>query len=141
MDDDFLQNLKKMHLEKNVEKPESKPSPSFNLGKSQIESIKGAIDEINAQIENREDLKAMMLRQFDAIKMEINNNMQKISAEIDVQQQIMLFNSLIDIEKLKQQEELNAWRDIAQLRKELREHLKEVRELEIKSEELESLLQ
>jgi len=142
MDDDFLKNLKKMHLEKNAEKPINIPkNTGISIGKSQIESIRGAIDEINAQIENREELKAMMLSRFDAIKMEINNQINKISADIDVQQQIILFNSLIDIEKLKQMEELNAWRDIAQLKKELREHLKEVRELELKSEELESLLQ
>lgn len=143
MEDSFINNLKKMHLgeEKVKETEKSKSTFSdFSIGKSQIESIREAVTEINRQLKDRDILKDSTIKRLDAMKSDFVNLLMQKQSELRIEEQIDLMNKAIEVEKLKLQEELNAWRDNALLKKELREHLKEMRELELKSEEIEGFL-
>lgn len=139
IEDPFLQNLKKTHLGTEPKKESTFDILGFN--KNNIASIKESIEQIKYQINDRDKLKEMTLKRLDSLVSDINNLITKKNAELDIMQGLMLIKEQRDIDKLKLEEELNAWRDKAKLNEELREHLKELRELELKTQELNDLIQ
>ena len=99
---------------------------------SGIDSLKEVINDINILIETRKMLNLELFRDLDVIKMEINNYILQLGTDTDVNkaEQLKLRQKQVDIEEIKIQEKLNCWRDIASLKEELRERIKEFREKE-----------
>ena len=106
----------------------------------QIGSIKEAIDDINDLIEKREQLQKDIFSDVDKAKAEINNMLGKFTAETTPAEQLNLRKKQMDFEDIKIQEKLNKWRDIALLKKELRETLREFREKESRASMLDTIL-
>jgi len=99
---------------------------------SGIDSLKEVINDINILIEARKMLNLELFRDLEAIKTDINNYILQLGTDTDVNkaEQLKLRQKQVDIEEIKIQEKLNCWRDIANLKEELRERIKEFREKE-----------
>lgn len=113
--------------------------PSEFLKKIQQEktgTLKESINDIDTFIETRNKLHEEMLLDVESVKSSINN----LIAELGREQCKDILIKQIELEIIKVQEKLNRWRDIALLKKELREHMKEIREQEKKENLFDELL-
>jgi hypothetical protein len=111
-----------------------------------VDLVQESVKDIQDMIINREKLHNEMMINLTEIDSFINNSMPDqgaASAEaIKIRQDLIkeLLKKKIDIEELKVEEKLNFWRDLALLKKELREHMKEVRDMESKSTMLDNIM-
>lgn len=97
-------------------------------------SLKESIEDIKRLIEQRAQLSKELLADMDKIKFEVGNIITKMATELggveSKKEQIMLKQKQVEIEEVKVQEKLNCWRDVAELKKELREREQELKEKE-----------
>lgn len=104
-----------------------------NLQESKLGTIQGVIDDINELIKQREELTKALLRDLEQMKIEINSVLiqnqdhDRLNVEL-VRERLELKKKLADLEEAKVNEKVNCWRDIALLKKELRETIKEYKE-------------
>jgi len=99
------------------------------IGKDKLDSLKQAVNEINELIENREKLSKKMINEAEGIKIDITNFfVENPTGEQEVREKIALKQKQVDISELQLNEKINCWRDIAMLKKELRERKKELGE-------------
>ena len=109
--------------------------------------IKESIADINNMIVEREELHNQLLDSLGDIELFIDNKMPKLEAfssnTPSVKSDIIkeLLKKKIELQELKIEENLNFWRDKALLKKELREHMKEFRDLESKTSMLDNILE
>lgn len=103
-----------------------------NLKEARIISLKEAIEEITSQIEMRQELHNEMINDIENLKSSINNMMPQVpNPTIEFQKAMVeLKKKLIEAEEMKIKEKLDCSRDIAMLKKELREWLREFRDKE-----------
>lgn len=113
--------------------------------KEKLNSIQESITDINSQIKERRDLSVIMLKELDKLL----HSVDKIIAEVDAYGKGVveytdirkdMLTKKFDLIQSKTDEKLNLWKDISALKKESREHLKELRELESKGNMLDDLL-
>lgn len=111
------------------------------------QSIKEMIKDITTQISSREDLHKEMMNDFKSVKLDIDNFLGQIPKPADerataemIKAMGELRNEQIKVAELQVAEKLNFWRDVATLKKELREHEAELREREKKTDILDSIL-
>lgn len=104
-------------------------------------SIQEVIDDINDLIEKREMLNTEIFSDIEKIKMDINNFVLSLGDEMNKAEQLKMRQKQIDIDEVKINEKLNMWRDIALLKRELRERIRDIREQEGKASMLDSLLE
>ena len=93
-------------------------------------SLKEVIDEIKFLIEQREEMSKVILSECDSIKLEIKNFLmlnKAVDAE-DFKERNGLRLKQIEISEIQLNEKVNCWRDVAQLKQELRERQKELSE-------------
>ena len=135
----------------NLKKPEIRSFSSSNsldgIGSERIESLKNAVREIRNLIEERKALSNDFIKEGDEIKLEISNFLlenkhasDNISEKDFLMEKTSLRNKKIEISELQLNEKINCWKDIALLKKELREHEKELTEKESRLTELNNLL-
>ena len=110
-----------------------------DLNKSRTVSLEEAISEITAQIALREHVHGEMLNDIEKLKSAINNMTPTMTAE-NAKVIVEFQKKLIEAEEMKIQEKLNVFRDIAQLKKELREWIREYRDKESRNSLLGDLL-
>ncbi|MCK5283303.1 MAG: hypothetical protein KAK00_07885 [Nanoarchaeota archaeon] len=103
-----------------------------DINETRTVSLKEGINEILNQVRMRESLHEQMMGDLENLKSSINNMMpQGSSATAEFQKTMTeLRKKLIEAEEMKIQEKLNCSRDIALLKKELREIMKEFRDKE-----------
>lgn len=111
----------------------------------QVKLIQESISDIQSMIKEREELNSKMISSMEKIDLSIDNkipSMEALQGSNPAAAQLMneLMKKKIEIEEIKLQEMLNYWRDVALLKKELREHMKEYRELESKTSMVDSIL-
>ena len=122
-----------------------------NISKDKIEPIKEVIEEINFLIANRTEVHNEMNKSIDKMQLQIDNfllNMPKIKSEREntnlggelVKAMSEMRKMKIELEQIRLDEKLNYWRDVAQLKRELREYARELKEKESKSDLLDSLI-
>ena len=112
-----------------------------------VKLIKESITDIQEMIKDRKELHDEMIDNLSKIDLFIDNTMPKLDAlqsgtnpaKSDLLKELM--KKKIEIDELKLAEKLNFWRDKALLKKELREHMKEYREMESKTSMLDTLLE
>lgn len=104
-------------------------------------SIQEVIDDINDLIEKREMLNTEIFTDIEKIKMDINNFVLSLGDEMNKAEQLNMRQKQIEIDEVKINEKLNMWRDIALLKKELRERIRDIREQEGKASMLDSILE
>lgn len=102
-----------------------------NIGKSRIESLKKSISDIKTLIEQREKISKDIVNEADGLKTEINNFFNNLLDDTgDPREKIALKNKKTEISELQLNEKINCWRDIASLKKELRDLESELSERE-----------
>jgi hypothetical protein len=98
--------------------------------------------DIKEMIEGREKLHKEMMFSFTKIEAFINNIMPEpgtsSSEGINIRQE--LIKKRIELDQLRIEEQLNFWRDTALLKKELREHMKEFRDMQSKTSMIDTIL-
>jgi ATP-dependent Lon protease len=81
-----------------------------------------------------------MLNDIEKIKTFINTTAIQINDQTQPELAFELKKNQIDIDKFKIEEKLNRWRDVAALKKELRERVKEITEREQREAMLNEIL-
>ena len=104
-----------------------------------ISSIKQSIEEIEELIDQRKKLTDAMFADIEKIKLSISNALPSTPTPgSDVEMELR--RKLVEADEAKVQEKLNSWRDIATLKKEMRDLSKELREKESRISMLDTLL-
>lgn len=115
-----------------AENPENAPEQTIELGKEKLESIKESIAEIEELIVNREELSKEIYDEGEKLKTEINNYLmeKKVHQDpndmIDPKEKVELRKKKIEISELQLNEKVSCWKDVALLKKELREKKREL---------------
>jgi hypothetical protein len=110
------------------------------LQDEKVDSIKDIIEDIQALMVQREALHKEILRDVDQVKMDINNFVTSLADSTNTKEQLMMRQKQVEIDEVKIQEKVNKWRDIADLKKELRERIREFKEKEAKASMFDGLL-
>ncbi len=108
--------------------------------------LKESITDIHDMLKHRKKLHNEMIKNFDEIDLFINASMPKsssvttdiIAANHDLVKELL--KKKIELQELKVAEDLNFWRDQAMLKKELREHMKEFRDMESQTSMLDNIV-
>lgn len=119
----------------------------ISIGKDKIESLKNSITEIQKLVKEREQLSKNFILEGDEIKLEIDNQLIENEASgknIDDRDFMLEKNALrnkrIEISELQLNEKINCWKDIAQLKQELRQYEKDLTEKEARLKEINELM-
>jgi hypothetical protein len=104
-------------------------------------SLKEAIDDLNAMIQEREELSHDMFNDLEKMKTDMANLIFQLNPETEKLEILNLKRRMFDFDELKVQEKLNNFRDIALLKRELREREKEYHERENRADVLDELLE
>lgn len=110
------------------------------------DSIKASIEDIQEAILMRKQLSQEILDLFTKVVVETDNFIIKLHevdrrSELIRGEQMRIKQKQMEFESKKIEERLNCWRDVALLKKELREHLAEFRERENRSNLLDNILE
>lgn len=132
--------LSSKHLE-SIELGSDVSSLFKDIQDSKLGSIQEVIDDINNLIQKREMLNGEIFSDIEKIKMDINNFVLSLGDEMNKAEQLNMRQKQIEIDEVKINEKLNMWRDIALLKKELRERIRDIREQEGKATMLDSILE
>lgn len=113
-----------------------------NINSGKIESLVQSIKEIEKMIKEREAVSKDLVGEAEKIKLKMENLLlsTKLEDSDSVKEQLAFRQKQVEISELQLNERINAWRDIAQLKKELREHEQELNEKKIRVEMLNNLL-
>lgn len=110
---------------------------SLNVDK--MENIKQVIAEINDLITERTVLSSSLINAYESLLTRINGIISRTPQE-NLKEEIVLHEKAVQVEEAKITEHLNCWRDIAKLKEELREVLREFREQESMQHSYDELL-
>lgn len=119
------------------------------MGNEKLASLKQAVAEIHDSIKEREDLSKKNFQEGEKIKTEINNflieNETLGVGDIDPRELLKEKNELrkkkMDISEMQLNEKIGCWRDIAQLKKEMREYERELNDKQERATFLNSLME
>jgi hypothetical protein len=116
-----------------------------SVGKAKVDSLKDLVTEINEMIKKREILSKKFIKEGENMKANIHNflleNAPKGEDDSEfTRERAELRKKQIEISELQLNEKIGCWRDIALLKKELRENTKELSEKESRAEMLSKIL-
>jgi uncharacterized coiled-coil DUF342 family protein len=118
------------------------------VGKERMVALRTSISEINEQIKGREKLSRQIFNECEKLKTEINNFLSEhqilnIGAEDNsaIREKTDLRHKKMEISELQLNEKINCWKDISQLKKELREYERELQEKNERSEALARIME
>jgi len=105
------------------------------VGKSKIDALKTSISEIHEMIQGREKLSRKIHEEGENLKSEIRgylseNEKMQIASSDPTREKNDLRHKKIEISELQMNEKIGCWKDIALLKKELREYERELTEKE-----------
>lgn len=105
------------------------------IGKAKIDALKDSIQEIGNMIAGRESLSSQIHSEGESLKNEINgylkeNERLQISSSNPEMEKNSLRHKKIEVAEMQMNEKIGCWKDIALLKKELREHQQELTEKE-----------
>lgn len=103
------------------------------VGKERVEALRKSIDEIQELIEGRETLSKRIFSEGEKMKMEITNflnenKVRDVNDPIETQERSALRQKKIDIAQMQLNEKVACWKDVALLKKELRDKEQELSE-------------
>ena len=133
---DSLTNLDKSKVDYSIEKDDILK----DLQSEKIVSLKEMIEDIQNLIVERENLHTEILEDAEKVKTSINNFI-SAAGTTEIKEQLVLRQKEVEIDEVKIQEKLDKWRDIALLKKELRERVKEFQEIESRADMLDHILE
>ena len=116
-----------------------------SMGKANIDSLKELVEEIETLMEEREELSESFIKEAEKMKTNINNFLTENAPKGEddsefARERSELRKKQIDISELQLNEKVGCWRDIALLKKELRENEKELNEKESRAQMLGKIL-
>ena len=116
-----------------------------SVGKAKVDSLKDLIIEVNEMIKERTILSRKFVKEGENMKVKIHNflleNAPKGEDDSEfARERAELRKKQIEISELQLNEKIGCWRDIALLKKELRENTKELSEKESRTDMLAKIL-
>jgi len=117
-----------------LEKPRNTSDSLENIGKEKLDSLKEAIEEIEELIVSRKKLSKRIFEEAEKEKRAIDNFILEVEAKNsvsevdDVREKISLRQKRVELSELQLNEKVSSWKDIALLKKELREKQRELNE-------------
>lgn len=116
-----------------------------SVGKAKVDSLKDQVTEIENMVKEREILSRKFIKEGEKMKTHINNflleNTPKGEDDSEfTRERAELRKKQMDISELQLNEKIGCWRDIALLKKEMRESMKELNEKESRAEMLGKIL-
>jgi len=122
------------------------PDGFNSMGKAKVDSLKNQIIEVETMVGERELLSRRFIKEGEKMKNNINNflleNTPKGEDDSEfTRERAELRKKQIDISELQLNEKVGCWRDIALLKKEMRESMKELNEKESRAEMLGKILE
>ncbi|MDO8516935.1 MAG: hypothetical protein Q7S33_02315 [Nanoarchaeota archaeon] len=105
---------------------------SFQMGKEKVESLRELVVEIEELIKNRESLSKSICNEGEKMKTDLSNfiNENKFQDPQNSKERSELRKKQIEISELQLKERVECWKDIALLKRELREHVKDLKDRE-----------
>ncbi|MBS3084553.1 hypothetical protein J4411_01420 [Candidatus Pacearchaeota archaeon] len=134
-----------LEIGKNHEIPEVSDSYG-EIGKSKIDALKKSIEEIHEMIQGRERLSRKIHEEGETLKSEIRgylseNEKIQIASSDPSREKNDLRHKKIEISELQINEKIGCWKDVALLKKELREYERELLEKEDRLRMFEKILE
>lgn len=111
-----------------------------DLQQNKVSLTKESVSDIQEQILLREQLHLQILDEMDKIKLQLSNILLS-NSEIEEQEKARIRQKQVDLDQFKIREKIDKWKDIAILKKELRDRLKEFKETESKTQLMTELLE
>jgi len=116
-----------------------------SVGRAKLNSLKERIAEIEEMIEERKSLSRKFIKEGESMKTNINNFLMENAPKGEddsefTRERAELRKKQIEISELQLNEKIGCWRDIALLKKEMRESAKELNEKESRAEMLYRIL-
>jgi hypothetical protein len=118
----------------------------FNsMGKAKVDSLKETVEEIEHLIKERTILSNNFLKEGEKMKTNINNFLMENAPKGEddsefARERSELRKKQIDISEIQLNEKIGCWRDIALLKKELREQERELNQKESRADMLKGIL-
>jgi len=109
------------------------------LQSRKLDSLNDIISEINELISEREGLSTEMEKKANDVKTKINNFILE-ARDVKLSEKIPLKQKEVELEEFKIKEKIDAWKDIARLKEELRGFVKEAKERQTRAEILDEFL-
>ena len=110
------------------------------MQKDKVALTKEAVLDIQEQILIREQLHEQILKETDGIKTQLSNLILSTS-DMEEQEKARLRQKQIELDQFKVKEKIDKWKDIAILKKELRDRLKEFKETESRTQMMSDILE
>jgi len=117
-----------------------------SVGKAKVDSLKDRVTEIETMVGERNLLSRRFIKEGEKMKTNINNflleNAPKGEDDSEfTRERAELRKKQMDISELQLNEKVGCWRDIALLKKEMRESMKELNEKESRADMLGKILE
>ena len=117
-----------------------------SVGKAKVDSLKDQVTEIKTMVGERNVLSRRFIKEGEKMKTNINNflleNAPKGEDDSEfTRERAELRKKQMDISELQLNEKIGCWRDIALLKKEMRESMKELNEKESRADMLGKILE
>ncbi len=116
-----------------------------SVGNAKVNSLKDQVKEIETMVEDRNTLSRRFIKEGESMKTNINNFLMENAPKGEddsefTRERAELRKKQMDISELQLNEKIGCWRDIALLKKEMRESMKELNEKESRAEMLGNIL-
>jgi hypothetical protein len=116
------------------------------IGQARIESLKEAVVEIEELIDSREKLSGQIFSDGESMKREITNFLAENAVQnpddpVEAQERSALRRKKIEVCELQLKEKVDCWKDVALLKKEMRENDRELSEREGRIDMLNGILE
>lgn len=116
-----------------------------SVGKAKLDSIKSNLEELEGMIKERNALSANFVKEGERMKGDIKTFLIENAPEGEgdsefARERAELRKKQIEISELQLNEKVNCWRDIALLKREMRENLRELNEKKSRSDMLGKIL-
>ena len=127
--------------------PEIPEKSAFTeVGKEKIEALKKSINEIHEMVKGRENLSKQIISEGESLKSEIQgylkeNEKVQIGGPDITKEKNDLRHKKIEVSELQLNEKISCWKDVALLKKELREYERELTEKEERINTLNKLME
>ncbi|MCK4650168.1 hypothetical protein KAT36_02955 [Candidatus Pacearchaeota archaeon] len=116
-----------------------------SVGRAKLDSLQNNIEELKNMIKERNTLGQNFIKEGESMKANIKTFLIENSPEGEgdsefARERSELRKKQIEISELQLNEKINCWRDIALLKKEFRENIKELNEKKSRADMLEKIL-
>ncbi len=131
---------------KYLKKPWERASEIGSVGSVKVDSLKETVDEIEELIRERKILSSNFIKEAEKMKSSINNFLMENAPKGEndsefIRERTDLRKKQVEISEIQLNEQIACWKDIALLKKELREREKELLEKKSRTEMISKILE